>query len=123
MEIYGDLARALIAHLQASESEKERTFWAWERVEGLIDDGRADDAWSVISDAIEAADGDRELVLIGGGVLESLVVTFPEEIVPRLIERAKDSAKMRRAARSMYLSDLTEGQADVLRQAIRSSDS
>lgn len=117
-----ELAHALLTHLRAPETEKDNTFWAWERVEEMIDSGQVADAWRIIISAIEQAETERDLGLIGAGVLESLVVAHPDHIVSDLVAKAKASQKVARAARSMYVDDLSAEQVEAIRRAIDDSD-
>jgi hypothetical protein len=87
-------------------------------VQEWIDSGQVRNAWQVIIAAIEESESDRDLALIGAGVLESLVASHPDEVIPELTAKVMASPKIARAARSMYIDDLKPEQAGAIRGAL-----
>lgn len=68
----------------------------------------------MISTAIDQAETDRDLALIGAGVLESLVVAHPADVIPRLAASAAVSPKVARAASSLCVDDLPPEYVDLI---------
>lgn len=103
-----DTAEGLLRLLAAPENEKEGDFWAWECLETMIDEGRAHDAWAIILRAIQLAPADRDLRLVGAGVLESLLLSQGPEIIEEVAKEAEHDPRVLIALRAAYLQDAEE---------------
>jgi hypothetical protein len=101
-------AEGLLRLLAAPENEREGDFWAWQCVETLIDEGKVNDAWAIILRAIQLAPADRDLRLVGAGVLESLLYSHGTEVIETVAKEAERDPRVLTALRAAYLPDAEE---------------
>ncbi|NCO05059.1 MAG: hypothetical protein GW939_02830 [Candidatus Magasanikbacteria bacterium] len=67
---------------------------AWEKVDAAI---KADvnKGWEIILELINQADNNKDLMYIAAGPLEDIICKHPDQIIERVIERARQNKRFR----------------------------
>jgi hypothetical protein len=86
--------------------EYEETFWAWERVQDLVEND-PEVAWRALVLAIQQAD-EGALEAIGAGPLEDLLSKHGSAFIERIEARARTDSGLREALSAMWQSEMSD---------------
>jgi hypothetical protein len=98
---FDEIVDAYLAQLRAQARGDEA--WATFHVSNLyFTEDRYEEAWSIITAAIERADGERQLSRLGAGDLESLLTIAGPQFAERVDELARRSPQFRTALAAVW---------------------
>lgn len=109
MDVLDNIADAWIKlyYLPEESEERERNFWAFERLGDLCrDDPEA--AWRVIEEILQKDSTDVILSNLGAGPVEELLVAHSQRFIDRLESRAERDAKFRKLLGVVWQSEIPE---------------
>ena len=102
------LSEAWIDHeLLSEEAVNETTFWAWERLDELVET-EPEEAWRVI-EAIRHTNG-TDLILgnLGAGPLEDLLAKHGDQFIDRVEDLARRDAQFRKLLGAVWQNTISE---------------
>jgi hypothetical protein len=82
-------------HLPKESSERETLFWAWERLNDLVD-SEPEAAWNVIQEIIALDQSDEILANVGAGSFEDLLAKHGARFIDRVESCARAHLGFRR---------------------------
>jgi hypothetical protein len=97
-----DDATLVAAWLQHSQDHQDTHFWAWYRVNEIVNSDPQHGFALVLALADQASD--EVIGSVGAGPLEDLVRTFHEQVVPKLEQAAREHPRLVEALCRIWLS-------------------
>ena len=99
--------------VQGSKNEDDPDYWA---VQALID-MQLDDpghAWTVAVQLARQSETDWQIVMVGCGVLEDLLIEDPDRYFPRLEQEIRTTRKLLTAASCVWIDEPSRSRMDAL---------
>jgi hypothetical protein len=101
------LAEAWIALQNASKTDRETLFWAFQQLDGLVDDD-PNAAWRVIDLIWRNDDSDLMLARVAAGPLEDLLVRHGPQFIDRVTEQARREPVFRKMLGGVWRDAIAE---------------
>ena len=97
-----DLDSVIATNVRYNAERREEDFWAWEKVNDIVNGADPEHAFSVVQALVRAAPDDQ-LELIGAGPVENLVINHSAALIDWLESEARRDPRFREALASIWL--------------------